>query len=222
MLKVETSFKLPSEFAVKGSEKTLAQAIRVYEARSHFGLAKVKGRGEVNRTTKKLYKQKGTGGARHGARSAPIFVGGGAAFGPTGLKRKLNLSAALKKNALGVALSIKEKEGKVKVVSGVSTLKATKELASLLKKVDAKETKFVVALATSNMDKARFARNIAGVTLLPYSALNAYIVTFGGTLIVDADSFRKTEVKEVPVKVAKTAKVVKKTTKKVTKKETKK
>ena len=76
----ETS--LPKEFGQKENLPLLAQAVRVYEERSHIGFAKTKTRAEVNRTTKKVYKQKGTGGARHGARSAPIYVGGGTAHGP--------------------------------------------------------------------------------------------------------------------------------------------
>src|SRR5258708_19285930 len=72
-----TAVTLPKEWEVKLVPKLLAQAIRVYDDRSHVGFAKTQGRGEVNRTTKKLYKQKGRGGARHGARSPPIFFRGG-------------------------------------------------------------------------------------------------------------------------------------------------
>ncbi len=64
----------------------LAQAIHIYREDSHRGVAKTKTRGEVDLTKHKVYKQKGTGNARHGAKSSPIYVGGGVAFGPTGYK----------------------------------------------------------------------------------------------------------------------------------------
>ena len=191
MLKLESSFKLPKEFVEAGKPVTLAQAIRVYEARSHFGLAKAQTRSEVNRTKKKLYKQKGTGGARHGAKSAPIFVGGGKAHGPRPLERKLKLSQALRKSALGAALWAKLKDGKVFVVSGVSTLKATKEAAAFLKKLDSKAKKFVVALSGANMDKARFVKNVANVEVLPFVNLNAFHVIRGGILVLDRQIFGK-------------------------------
>jgi len=83
---------LPKEFGIKVNPLLLAQAIYVYEDRAHVGLRKTKTRSEVERTTKKVYRQKGTGGARHGSRRAPIFVGGGVALGPRPLKREVLLN----------------------------------------------------------------------------------------------------------------------------------
>lgn len=216
MLKVETSFKLPKEFEVKGSPKTLAQAVRVFEDRAHLGFADTKTRAEIKRTKKKLYKQKGTGGARHGAKSAPIFVGGGVTFGPKPNKRKLKISNALKRNALKVALSMKAKDGKVAVVSGFSTLSKTKEVAAILSKLGLSGKKATIALSDANMDKTRFVRNIKNVMALNFKALNAYQVFVGGTLVVDKDALSvekapKTETKKVQAKAIKT---VKKTVKK--------
>jgi large subunit ribosomal protein L4 len=62
----------------------IAQAIYVYQSNTHRGTSKVKSRGEIVMTTRKMYKQKGTGNARHGTSAAPQFVGGGVVFGPTG------------------------------------------------------------------------------------------------------------------------------------------
>ncbi len=216
MLKVEKTVKLPKEFETKGNMDILSQAIHVYRSRSHFGVAKVKGRGEVARTTKKVYKQKGTGGARHGARSAPIFVGGGVTFGPRVAKTVLRLSSALKKTSLATALTLMAKEGKVVVVSGFSTVKSTKEVAALLSKLEGK--RFVVALSGENADKIRFIRNIKGVEVVHYQALNAHLVIFGGTLVIDSSVFAKE--KEAPKTVVKVdTKTVKKVaTKKVVKK----
>ncbi|MBI1872200.1 50S ribosomal protein L4, partial [Candidatus Collierbacteria bacterium] len=76
-------------FDYKVNEALLSQVIHVYRANTHQNTSKVKTRGEVNRTTKKVYRQKGTGNARHGARSAPIYVGGGVAHGPSGVSPAL-------------------------------------------------------------------------------------------------------------------------------------
>src|SRR5260221_7335072 len=94
-------------FDAASSASTVAQAVRVYLGNQRQGTAKVKTRGEVERTKKKWYKQKGTGGARHGARSAPIFVGGGVSHGPTGTTDwSLKMSKPMRKVALRTALSM--------------------------------------------------------------------------------------------------------------------
>jgi large subunit ribosomal protein L4 len=73
-------------FGQKPVASLLAQAVRVYLSNQRQGTSKVKTRADINRTKKKWYKQKGTGGARHGARTPSIFVGGAVAHGPTGLR----------------------------------------------------------------------------------------------------------------------------------------
>jgi large subunit ribosomal protein L4 len=86
----------------------LAQAIRVYQANLHQGSKKTKTRGEVNRTTAKIWRQKGTGRARHGSRKAPIFVGGGIVFGPNPISSpKKDLPKNMKRLALLGSLSQK-------------------------------------------------------------------------------------------------------------------
>src|SRR3990167_9301765 len=94
------STNLPNNFVEKINLPLMAQAVRVYEDRQHPGLAKAKTRGEVTASTRKIYRQKGTGGARHGAISAPIFRGGGIAFGPKPRNFELKLSKQMKKKAL--------------------------------------------------------------------------------------------------------------------------
>mgnify|MGYP001614747248 FL=1 len=124
---------LPKNFSLDSVNlDVLAQAIHVYRDRSHAGLSYAKTRSEVNRTTKKVYAQKGTGGARHGARSAPIFVGGGTTHGPKGIKRELKLSQAIAQRALDIALTVKAREGKVVVVDGLSTVKKTSEVVKFV------------------------------------------------------------------------------------------
>lgn len=191
------AISLPKEFEVKPNLNLLAQAIHVYEDRQHPGHASTKTRGEINRTTKKWYKQKGTGGARHGARSAPIFVGGGISHGPQPVKRELTLSQGIKQKSLRVALSIRAKEGKIIIVSGLSGIKKTKEARALIDKVIKDENKRVTfVLAGTDKDASKTFKNIKNSSVVPFKNLNAYEVFLGGTIIMDKDVFGKTKTKE--------------------------
>lgn len=97
-------------FAQEPKPALLAQAVQVYLARTRQATAKTKTRSEINRTKKKWFKQKGTGNARHGARTPGIFVGGGVALGPTGLQNyHLKLTTKMKQQALLTALNLQVK-----------------------------------------------------------------------------------------------------------------
>lgn len=119
----KTSINMPKDLIEKENRTLLAQAIRVYESGKHPGLSKVKTRGEVRASKRKIYRQKGTGQARHGAKSAPIFVGGGKAHGPKGVKRVLSLPRKMRQKALKIALSMKAGEKRLVVIDGVGSLK---------------------------------------------------------------------------------------------------
>ena len=127
MLKIIET-KLPKEvFGEKVNLNLLAQVNHVYTERSHTGLRSTQTRSEVNRTTKKVYKQKGTGGARHGSRRANLFVGGGVIFGPRPVRRILNLSQKVKAAGKIAAFSAKSMAKEVMVVSGLSSVTKSKE-----------------------------------------------------------------------------------------------
>ena len=92
----------PRVFAYPVNPALLTQVLHVYRDNAHQNTSKVKTRGELTRTTRKMYKQKGTGNARHGSRMAPIFVGGGVAHGPTGVQpTNLKLNRKMKAAAFG-------------------------------------------------------------------------------------------------------------------------
>lgn len=190
------TMNLPKDFSEKENLALLAQAIRVYDARAHIGVANVKTRAEVDRTKKKVYRQKGTGGARHGARSAPIYVGGGVAHGPKGIKRELTLSKNLAKKALQIALTLKAKEGNVIVVSTLDSIKKTKDAQSLIDKIKKtaglKIARFIFALAETNLKVRKILNNLNKVSSIPYTNLNAYEVYKGGILVIDKEVFEKT------------------------------
>jgi len=208
-------FALPKEtFEAKINLNLLAQAIYVYEERAHPGLRKAKTRAEVNRTGKKLYKQKGTGGARHGSRRANVFVGGGVAHGPRPVKRELHLSDAIKELSKVYAFSAKAKENEIVVVSGLSKIAKTKEAAQFLAKIgkDLKAKRFTFMLSGKSPEVHKFLRNLSAAETVSYKDANAFNIFRGGMLILDQDIFEK----EKPIaKVVKTKKVV---TRKVAKK----
>ncbi|MEJ2348052.1 MAG: 50S ribosomal protein L4 [Patescibacteria group bacterium] len=190
---------LPKDFIEKENPTLLAQAIRVYEARNHFGLSKVKTRGEVDASTRKIYRQKGTGRARHGALSAPIFVGGGKAHGPKGVKRELSFPKKMRQKALKVALGLKAKNDDLVVVDSLSSLKKTKEAQALVNKVlksNKKEGKVTFILSEKSLPAVRVIRNLKDVNVVPFKNLNTYQVFYGGLLLLDKEVFAKKETKK--------------------------
>jgi len=183
---------LPREFTVEKNLNLLAQSIRVYEERAHIGLADTKTRAEVNRTKKKWYKQKGTGGARHGAKSAPIFVGGGVAHGPKPKRRILTLPKKMVKKALFQAVSLKVANKEAVVLSGVEKLTKTSQVKAFLKKIGQVKT-YTFILSPKNLETKKYFRNIPEVKILSFQNLNAFNVFFGGKLVFDAGIFAKKE-----------------------------
>jgi large subunit ribosomal protein L4 len=189
---------LPKEvFEAKVNLKLLAQAIHVLTDRKHSGLRKTQTRAEVNRTGKKLYKQKGTGGARHGSRRANLFVGGGVALGPRPVRRILTLPSALKSKSKTYAFSVKAGEKQVVVLRGLSKLSKTKEAAGFLGKlvkdvftqIPRQKARFTFLLSESAAGARRFLRNLKNVNAIPYKDASALDVYRGGILVLDEDIF---------------------------------
>src|SRR6478752_340954 len=109
-----------SIFGLEPRADLLARMVRYQLAKRRAGTHKSKGRSEVDRTRKKIYKQKGTGGARHGAASAPQFRGGGKAFGPVVRSHAHDLPKKVRALALKHALSAKAKDGAIVVLDKAS------------------------------------------------------------------------------------------------------
>ncbi len=211
----KADFSLPKEFEKVSAVSLLSQAVRVYEDRTHFGLSRVKTRSEVNISRKKIYKQKGTGGARHGAKSAHIFVGGGVVHGPTGIKRDLKMPINMKKAALLAALSNKFESKTAILVEGLSKIKKTNEAGKaieLLKKTSNIKSKVLVVLGAKDVTISRFFKNIKDVEVVKYSDLNAFLVLKKSLILIDSAVFEMaSSPKAVKAKVVKT--VIKKAVK---------
>ncbi len=176
------SMQLPKEiFGAEVNEKLIAQAVRVYLANQRQGNASTKSRGEINMTTAKWYRQKGTGRARHGAKSAPIFVHGGVAHGPKPHDFSLKLPKKMKKVALISALSLKLLDGQIKVLTGLEKIEPkTKNVAALIKKLGLSNNRTLLVTpdgARKGFDNVyRASRNITGISILNSKTLNAYEV----------------------------------------------
>lgn len=174
---------LPGElFAAKVNDALVAQAVRVYLANQREGGASTKTRGQVEGSTRKIYRQKGTGRARHGGVRAPIFVGGGITFGPTPRDYHLNLPQKMKRAALASALTSAKAEGKVMIVDGLGGLKKTKAMASALLANGVKRSALLVVGSDALMT-TRVSRNIAGLDILSAQNLHAYAVLSHQTLV---------------------------------------
>jgi large subunit ribosomal protein L4 len=187
MLKKVTDIKLPKEYNIKPNLRLLAQAGRVYEERGHVGLRKAKTRAEINKTGKKLYKQKGTGGARHGSKRAPIFVGGGVAHGPRPIRKILTLPSKLKSLSKAMALSLKNSAKEVVVVQGVGTIQKTKEASEFVKKLEG--NRFTFLFSEKNKGAIKKVKNLKNTQTILFRNANAWVILNGGVLILDKDIF---------------------------------
>lgn len=150
------------------SPALLAQALRVYVSNSHQHTSAVKTRGEVDGSTKKIYRQKGTGNARHGAKYAPIFVGGGIAHGPKAIKAEnLRLPKTMRRRALASAMLAKLSEKSVAGLVGISKASGkTSNAATLLSSIANHPTsKVLVVTANSAPTLYRMVRSLQGVTM---------------------------------------------------------
>lgn len=168
-----SSVELPASiFEAEINRGLMHQALVRQLANARLGTHKAKGRSEVNRSTAKIYRQKGTGNARHGSRRAPIFVGGGVAHGPKPRKYVKNMPRKMRRAALRSALSVKASNGEIIVVNEV-TMDApkTKEMAALMKRLSVEQNALLL-LAGKDDNVEKSARNLPSVKALPAGYLN--------------------------------------------------
>ena len=157
-------------------------------AKRRAGTHKIQVRNEVSRTGKKMYKQKGTGGARHGSRRAAQFVGGAKAHGPVVRSHAFDLPKKVRALALRHALSSKAKDGSLIVVDNVSIKEAkTAALREQLGKLGVTHALVIAGVEVDNNFKLA-ARNIPNVDVLPNAGLNVYDVLRRRTLVLTKDA----------------------------------
>ena len=178
--------------AFEPNKTLLAQYVRVYLANQREGNASSKTRAEVAGTTKKVYKQKGTGGARHGSKKAPIYKGGGVVGGPKPAEYRLQLSKKQRKGTLISAIAFQIRQGAVAVVESeiVKLPPKTKTITTFLNKMNKQNTNtlFVLSDATP-IGLIKSVRNIKGASVTHMGALNAYELLQAKNILVVADAF---------------------------------
>jgi large subunit ribosomal protein L4 len=188
---------LPKEvFDVKVSEKLISQAIRVYLANQRSSFAKTKTRSDVAGTRQKVWAQKGTGRARHGNRTAPIFVGGGSAMGPDGMQNyNLKISKKMKIVAINSILTKFAQDKKIIIIDSFKELTPkTKEGIKLLtglrtsNEVLSKSSKVGIITTETLENVKRAFGNLPKTNLLSLKSLNVYDLSNQNFLIFSQDT----------------------------------
>lgn len=159
-------------FGLEVRQDILHRMVRYQQLKAMSGTHKVKHRSEIAYTSKKSIKQKGSGGARHGARHAPQFRGGGRAFGPEVRSHAIELPKKVRALALKHALSAKAIAGELVVVSNVTTKEP--KTAALVKQLGALSWSNALIIDGAEVDKnfAHAARNIPQIDVLPVQGIN--------------------------------------------------
>jgi large subunit ribosomal protein L4 len=170
-------------FGLEPRADILHRMVRWQRNNAQAGTHKVKTRREVSYSTKKIYRQKGTGGARHGARSAPIFRGGGIYKGPTPRSHGHELTKKFRKLGLRHALSAKAKAGALVIIDDASSDGKTAALAKQVKSLGWKRA-LIIDGASVNENFLQAARNIEGLDILPTMGANVYDILKRDTLVI--------------------------------------
>ena len=184
------SIELPDDiFGIEDIRGDILQRVVTWQlAKRRAGTHKIQVRNEVSRTGKKMYKQKGTGGARHGSRRAAQFVGGAKAHGPVVRSHAFDLPKKVRALALRHALSSKAKDGSLIVVDTVAIKDAkTAALREQLGKIGVTHALVIAGVEVDNNFKLA-ARNIPNVDVLPNAGLNVYDVLRRQTLVLTKDA----------------------------------
>lgn len=187
-----SDFELPvSIFDATQNKALLAQYIRVYLANQRAGTRDTKTRSEVKYSTRKIYRQKGTGRARHGSKRAPIFVGGGITFGPHQNDFSLSMNKKEIRQALLCALSQKASDSNIFIIDNVETTSKTKQIADFLKNLKINQNRTMFASSTPETAMRKASRNLTGVVSIMSVNLNPYEVLRSRNLIFTKDSLQE-------------------------------
>jgi len=170
-------------FGLEPRADILHRVVRWQRNNAQAGTHKVKTRSEVSYSTKKIYRQKGTGGARHGARSAPIFRGGGIYKGPVVRSHGHDLPKKVRQLGLKHALSAKVKAGELVIIDAATSDGKTNALAKQVKDLGWKRA-LVIDGAQVDEAFAKAARNIEGLDILPSMGANVYDILKRDTLVL--------------------------------------
>jgi large subunit ribosomal protein L4 len=177
------SAELPDEiFGLAPRKDIIARVIHWQLAKRRSGNHKVKGMGEVSGTTRKPFKQKGTGNARQGSLRAPQFRTGGAVHGPVVRDHGYSLNKKVRRLGLLSALSQKAADGKLVIIDAVGALEKTKDVAAKVKNFGWSSALIVDAAVEEKFLRA--SRNVHGLDILPVIGANVYDIVRHDVLVI--------------------------------------
>lgn len=181
-------------FSAEPNDHCIYLDVKQYLANQRQGTHKSKERAEIARTTKKLKRQKGTGGARAGSMKSPVFVGGGRAFGPKPRDYSFKLNKKVKSIARISALTYKAKDKAITVLEDFNfEVPKTKNYVDLIKNLNLADKKTLLVLGNSNKNVYLSSRNLQGAKVINASDLNTYDILNAESLILAESSIKVIE-----------------------------
>ena len=179
------SIELADEiFGLEPRGDILHRVVRWQRAKAQAGTHSTLGKSEVSYSTKKIYRQKGTGGARHGSRKAPIFRKGGVYKGPVPRSHAFDLPKKVRALGLKHALSAKANAGELVIVESLDLNEAKTAMVAKAVKDNGWKRVLIIDGAEVNENFARAARNVEGVDVLPSMGANVYDILRRDTLVL--------------------------------------
>jgi large subunit ribosomal protein L4 len=181
-----------SVFGIEPNEHSIYLDVKQFLANARQGTHKAKERGEVNRTTKKHHKQKGTGGARAGSMRSPIQCGGGTVFGPRPRNYGFKLNKKVKQLARRSALSMKAKSKALTVLEDFTfDAPKTKSFLSVIDSLGLGDKKSLFVVADYDKNVYLSSRNLTGVKVVNCSELSTYDIMNASALVVSEGAIEK-------------------------------
>ena len=183
-----------SIYAAEPNDHCIYLDVKQYLANQRQGTHKAKERAEIARTTKKLKRQKGTGGARAGSMKSPLFVGGGRAFGPRPRDYSFKLNVKVKRLARVSALTYKAKNNGITVLEDFTfDAPKTKKYTDLLKNLNLADKKTLIVLGESNKNVYLSSRNLERTKVVIASELNTYDILNATNIVLSESSLKQIE-----------------------------
>jgi large subunit ribosomal protein L4 len=183
-----------SIFAIEPNDHSIYLDIKSYLANQRQGTHKSKERAEIARTTKKLKRQKGTGGARAGSMKSPVFIGGGRAFGPRPRDYSFKLNKKVKALARISALSYKAKDNAITVLEDFTfDAPKTKNYIDLIKNLNMSDKKTLLVIGNANANVYLSSRNLTKAKVVNAADLNTFDILHADNLILSESSVKVIE-----------------------------
>ena len=192
-LKTGRSIELPADiFGIEPNQHVVYLAVKAYLAHQRQGTHKSKERSEMSGSTRKLFKQKGTGGARRGDINSPLLYGGARVFGPKPHEYVVKLNKKVKQLARKSALSTKAAAGSIMIIEDFNMeAPKTKELVNVLESLGIAGKRTVLVTPELNENLLKSSRNIQRVALTRASDLNTYQIMQTHSLVLSEGSVAK-------------------------------